>query len=131
MFLLLAVNAQSSEIDRLQVERSDGSLIDYYIRKNSPNARSNTILMVLQGSDCNSVVRNASVNDFKLAWPRADLLLIEKYGITSSLAYSKNEERKDCPTGYLKMDSLDQRISDILLVISAVDATATYDAKHI
>ena len=127
MFLLLAVNAHSSEIDRLQVGRTDGSLIDYYIKKNSPATRSNTILMVVQGSDCNSVVGNASVNDLRLAWPGADLLLIEKYGITSTLAYSKNDERKDCPTDYLKMDSLDQRVSDILLVISEVNASATYE----
>mgnify|MGYP000086870904 FL=1 len=127
VLLLLASNAQSSGIDRFQVERSDGSLIDYYIRNNSPAARSNTILMVVQGSDCNSVARNASVNDLKLAWPGADLLLIEKYGITSALTYSKNDEREDCPTDYLKMDSLDQRVSDILLVIKEVDTTGTYE----
>jgi len=127
MLLLFAVNAQSSETGRFQVERSDGSLIDYYIRENSPTARSNTILIVVQGSDCNSVARNASVNDLKLAWPGADLLLVEKYGITSALAYSKNDEREDCPTDYLKMDSLDQRVSDILLVIREVDATGTYE----
>ena len=127
MFLFFGVNVHASEIERLQVERSDGSLIYYYIKKNSLTARSNTILMVVQGSDCNSIAHNVSVNDLKLAWPGADLLLIEKYGITSALLYSENGERKDCPTSYLKMDSLDQRVSDILLVMSEVDRTAPYE----
>ena len=127
MSVSFTANAQLSEINKFEIARSDGSSIDYYIRKDAPIIHSNTILMVLQGSDCNSILHIDSVDDLKLAWPGADLLLIEKYAITSELAYSKNNERQDCPMDYLKTDSSDQRVSDIFQVIKEVDATGSYD----
>ena len=126
MFLSATVNAQLSAVDGHQLERSDGSSIDYYITKHSVDS-AKTLLLVVQGSDCNSVSRIPSVNQLKHAWPGADLLLIEKYGISSDLAYSKNVQREDCPSDYLKMDSLEQRVTDILQVIRQVEATGAYD----
>ena len=126
-FLLFAANADTNEIENFQVKRSDGSLIDYYIRKNSRTNISNTLLLVLQGSSCNSVAQIKSIDDVAVVWPDTNILLIEKYGITSTLTYSKGGERKDCPSEYLKMDSLDQRVSDVLQVIKNIQAMDSYE----
>ncbi len=126
LLLPLAANTYSGEIEKFQIKRSDNSLIDYYIQKNTSNSLSKTLLIIVQGSDCNSIMHNASINDLKAAWLGADLLLVEKYAITSALAYSKKEGREDCPADTLKMDSLEQRVSDILAVIKVVDSTSHY-----
>ena len=131
LIIPLAVNTHSGEIDQFQIKRSDDSLIDYYIQKNIADSQtkplSKTLLLIVQGSDCNSIVHNASINDLKAAWPEADLLLVEKYAITSALTYSTSNGREDCPADTIKMDSLEQRVSDILEVIKVTDSTGIYD----
>lgn len=137
--LLFSLNVQSGEINKFQIKRSDASLIDYYIKHNSTTSlttssvtsavtgRSNTILMVVQGSDCNSVIYNTKLDQLNLAWPEADLLLVEKYGITSALTYDKNNQRQDCPASYLKMDDLQQRAADILQVVEQIKTNNRYE----
>ncbi len=124
--LLLTPQAQSSETTHLQIQRVDGSSIDYSIRKKPGNIDSSVLLLVVQGSDCNSVQHNKAVSELALAWPEADLLLIEKYGITASLPYAKDEARVDCPASYLQMDSLEQRAIDILQVLNEVKDANNY-----
>jgi len=126
LFFIFTSSSQSIEDAERQLYRADGSSINFYIKKNLPGSHSNTLLIIVQGSDCNSVLHNRSVDDLKPAWPGADLLLVDKYGITPALPYNKNAERKDCPTTYLEMDSLEQRVSDILQVIKKIESTSSY-----
>ena len=123
--LLFSFQAHSSKTTDLRVQRIDGSSIDYSIRRNYDDI-AEVLLLVLQGSDCNSVQNNAAIFELQLAWPDADLLLIEKYAITASLPYSKDEARKDCPARYLQMDSLEQRSGDILQVLKKVQVANKY-----
>ncbi|MCJ8297522.1 MAG: prolyl oligopeptidase family serine peptidase [Pseudomonadales bacterium] len=118
--------ALSSEDTHFQIQRADGSSIDYSITHNSPKIAADVLLLIVQGSDCNSVLHKATIPQLKLAWPEAALLLNEKYGITAALPYSKDEERIDCPASYLQMDSLQQRASDILQVIEKLKAANSY-----
>ncbi|WP_434466664.1 alpha/beta hydrolase [Aeromonas dhakensis] len=105
--------------------RDDGSPISYYLIQHAHDT--NTLLLILQGSDCNSVLKIDSIlTDYKNAWPEANLLLIEKYGIDQGLKYSKDTERKDCPAQYLEKDSPAQRIADIKAVLDIVRKDGQY-----
>src|SRR5579862_5227967 len=54
---LPATPAASAEalLSPFPIERDDHSRIDYYLERRAPSARGGTLLVVLQGSDCNSV----------------------------------------------------------------------------
>ncbi|MFM5092076.1 alpha/beta hydrolase family protein [Aeromonas caviae] len=83
--------------------------------------------MILQGSDCNSVLKIESIlTEYKNVWPEADVLLIEKYGINRKLKYSKDAERKDCPAQYLEKDNPAQRVADINTVLDIVRKDGQY-----
>ncbi|MGS3182111.1 alpha/beta hydrolase family protein [Aeromonas dhakensis] len=99
--------------------RDDGSPISYYLAQHSHDT--DTLLLILQGSDCNSVLNIDSIlSDYKNVWPEADILLVEKYGIDSKLKYSTDPARKDCPAQYLEKDSPAQRVADIKTVLDII-----------
>ncbi|TNI17025.1 alpha/beta hydrolase family protein [Aeromonas dhakensis] len=107
------------------VSRDDGSPISYYLVQHAHDP--DTLLLILQGSDCNSVLNIDSIlADYKDVWPEADVLLIEKYGIDSNLKYSTDPVRKDCPAQYLEKDSPAQRVADIKVVLDTVRQGGQY-----
>lgn len=129
LLLLLPINVTAALPDpiALTAKRSDGSTISYYIYERSKGHQSQVLLLVLQGSDCNSVVRIKSIfSDYMNVWPEADLLLVEKYGIHQDLSYSPLAERKDCPHAYLEHDNPKQRVNDIDVVLNAIGKDHTY-----
>ena len=65
-------------------------------------------------------------NDLVRAWPQADLLTVEKYGIDDTLPYDKDPERPDCPAAYLEHDSPQQRASDLDAVLTELRRTQGY-----
>lgn len=105
--------------------RDDGSPISYYLVQHAHGA--DTLLLILQGSDCNSVLKIESIlTEYKNVWPEADVLLIEKYGINRKLKYSTDPARKDCPAQYLEKDSPAQRVADIKAVLDTVRKDGQY-----
>lgn len=127
-FLLLFITATTvyAELRDYSLTRSDGSNLHYYLSAGTkPNT--DTLLLILQGSDCNSVTRIDSIfTDYRNVWPEADLLLVEKYGIDRQLSYSSAGERQDCPQAYLKGDSPRQRVADIRQVLDKVINNGRY-----
>lgn len=86
-------------------------------------------MIVLQGSDCNSVTHDKFIYDvLRNAWPSADLLVVEKYGITADLAKSSSAERPDCPDLYIEKDSPTQRFDDLKRVTRKLLEHADYRA---
>ncbi|MDX7850894.1 alpha/beta hydrolase family protein [Aeromonas caviae] len=105
--------------------RDDSSHISYYLVPHSYDT--DTLLLILQGSDCNSVLKIDSIlTEYKNVWPEADVLLIEKYGINRKLKYSKDAERKDCTAQYLEKDNPAQRVADIKTVLDIVRKDGQY-----
>lgn len=105
--------------------RDDDSPISYYLVQHSHDT--DTLLLILQGSDCNSVLNIDSIlSDYKNVWPEADVLLIEKYGIDRNLKYSTDPARKDCPAQYLEKDNPAQRVADIKVVLDTVRKNGQY-----
>ncbi|RQM52181.1 alpha/beta hydrolase [Aeromonas caviae] len=107
------------------VSRDDGSFISYYLVQHPHDT--DTLLLILQGSDCNSVLKIESIlTEYKNVWPEADVLLIEKYGINRKLKYSTDPARKDCPAQYLEKDNPAQRVADINTVLDIVRKDGQY-----
>lgn len=107
--------------------RADGSSITYYLDARDPSKPSRILLVVLQGSDCNSVTEVKAIRQYLAkALPKADLLTVEKYGIDATLPYDADPERPDCPKPYLKHDSPAQRVDDLAAVIARLKQTRGY-----
>ncbi|MDX7714599.1 alpha/beta hydrolase family protein [Aeromonas caviae] len=125
LLLMLTCSISATEIMTRTVSRDDGSPISYYLVQHAHGA--DTLLLILQGSDCNSVLKIESIlTEYKNVWPEADVLLIEKYGINRKLKYSKDAERKDCPAQYLEKDNPAQRVADIKVVLDTVRKDGQY-----
>ncbi|WAF91398.1 alpha/beta hydrolase [Aeromonas hydrophila] len=125
LLLLLTFISNADDIITRTASRDDGSPISYYLVQHSHDA--DTLLLILQGSDCNSVLNIDSIlSDYKNVWPEADVLLIEKYGIDRKLKYSTDPARKDCPAQYLEKDSPAQRVTDIKTVLDTVRKDRQY-----
>ena len=127
LFLFLTFTSNAEEITTRTASRDDGSSISYYLAQHSHDA--DTLLLILQGSDCNSILNIDSIfTDYKNVWPEADVLLVEKYGIDNKLKYSADPEREDCPALYLERDNPAQRVADIKVVLDAVRKNGQYEA---
>lgn len=121
VFLVLFGLGSEASYAGSSIEREDGASISYYLEAASENNSSNTLFVFFQGSDCNSVKHNELIRQLSQAiWPSADLLLIEKPGITSSLSLESNPERPDCPGFYIENDSPEQRAKDANAVLDNV-----------
>lgn len=124
-FLFLTSSVNPQEIMTRTASRDNGSPISYYLVQHAHDT--DTLLLILQGSDCNSVLKIESIlTEYKNFWPEADVLLIEKYGINRKLKYSKDAERKDCPAQYLEKDNPAQRVADIKAVLDIVRKDGQY-----
>lgn len=112
------------------LSRPDGSLITYYLdiqQTTSSNTAATQLLLLIQGSSCNSVRRSDRINQrFARLIEEADVLTVEKYGIDAALSWSNNAEREDCPQEYLKHDRPKQRLADYQQVLNAVTAQKAY-----
>lgn len=125
LLLFLTFTSNAEDITTRTASRDDGSPISYYLAQHSHDA--DTLLLILQGSDCNSVLNIDSIlSDYKDVWPEADILLVEKYGINRKLKYSTGQARKNCPAQYLEKDSPAQRVADIKAVLDIVRKDGQY-----
>ncbi|WP_434526602.1 alpha/beta hydrolase family protein [Photorhabdus asymbiotica] len=97
-----------------QFFRHDGSEITYYLKQRGGK----NLLVLIQGSDCNSIANNKFVNEtFSNIYPDTDVLTVEKYGIDALLPWSDAGERSDCPKAYIKSDTPEQRVKDYIQII--------------
>ncbi|ENC9558324.1 alpha/beta hydrolase family protein [Aeromonas hydrophila] len=125
LLLFLTFTSNAEDITTRTASRDDGSPISYYLVQHTHDA--DTLLLILQGSDCNSVLNIDSILfDYKNVWPEADVLLLEKYGIDSKLKYNIDPARKDCPAQYLEKDNPAQRVADIKVVLDTVRKDGQY-----
>jgi pimeloyl-ACP methyl ester carboxylesterase len=113
-----------------QLARADGSLITYYLARRDPARQAEQLLLVLQGSDCNSVTRIRAIPQYlSHVLPGADVLTVEKYGIDANLPYVDEIGRPDCPAAYLRHDSLTQRAQDLEAVVA--DVLRAHRYRHV
>lgn len=120
--ILLPSFASYAEISTHLLARKDGSEISYYLDKRAEENQ--TLLVLMQGSDCNSIKNNMFIQETFGQWlPNSDVLMVEKYGITALLPYSQYEgERVDCPESYKRHDNPKQRTEDYEAVLDKLSS---------
>ena len=126
-FLLSACNLLNADgnSDDTSFKRKDGSSITYYLNSKS----SETLLVLIQGSDCNSVAHNTTINNhFSKLIAGADILTVEKYGITQQLTWNPSGDSAECPKSYYIHDSPKQRVQDYLQTIHALKQRNNYQS---
>jgi len=110
----LPAAAQPPAPAALALERPDGSRIGYYLERRRARGRE-PLLLMLQGSGCDSVTRNA-----RLPWmaarlaPRHAVLTIDKYGV------APDADGATCSAEHWRGNTLQQRVQDALQVVAAL-----------
>jgi pimeloyl-ACP methyl ester carboxylesterase len=115
--------AESSALVHYAVPRLDGTEISYYLAPNTGDKKQ-SILLILHGSDCNSIANHPRIRRFERVATDAVALYVDKYGITTELQWSESDDRNDCPDAYLERNTLNQRVLDILRVVGELRQTA-------
>ena len=112
-----------------ELARADGSTIHYYVQPAiAPQEGVHELLLIVQGSDCNSVAHKKVVwETLAKARPQAQVLAVEKYALTAALPDSDESERNDCPTDYIQRDSPQQRVADLDAVLKQLQSQTRYD----
>jgi len=126
LFISENVFSQTITTNPINLEREDGSLITYYLETRNDSKYSKSLFVLFQGSDYNSVRNNPNIQKIKNVLPDADMLSIEKYGITDALPFSL-EIRDSIPKEYLDFDNPLQRVSDANTVISSLMKNYRYE----
>ena len=126
LFTIEYVFPQTITTSPLRLEREDGSLITYYLETRNDEKHSKNLFILFQGSDYNSVRNNPNFNKIKTILPNADILTIEKYGITDVLQYS-NDFRDSIPKEYLDFDNPIQRVADANTVVESLMKNFHYE----
>ncbi|MDM3740814.1 alpha/beta hydrolase [Proteus mirabilis] len=110
-----------SIINNIKLRRNKHTYLDKQAEHNK------TLLVLMQGSDCNSIKNNTFIQETFGRWlPSSDVLMVEKYGITAQLTYSDdNGEREDCPKNYKLHDNPSQRLADYLAVLDKLSPNYT------
>ena len=120
LFAIQDVFAEEGE----RLTRADGSEITFYLDQKG----SGHLLVLMQGSDCNSVAHSKVINDrFATVIDDADVLTVEKYGLTRSVSWNGSGDSPQCPASYFEHDSPQQRADDYLQVMSWLDDQFHYD----
>ena len=95
-FLLFAIQYGFAE-EGVPLMRPDGSTITFYLDKKGGRH----LLVLMQGSDCNSVVHSKVINDrFAAVIGDADVLTVEKYALTRSVPWNGSGDSPECPASY-------------------------------
>ncbi|MHC3922941.1 MULTISPECIES: prolyl oligopeptidase family serine peptidase [Alcaligenes] len=112
-----------------ELARADGSTIHYYVQPAiAPQEDVQELLLIVQGSDCNSVAHKKVVwETLAKARPQAQVLAVEKYALTAALPDSDDPERSDCPTDYIQRDQPQQRVADLDAVLKQLQSQTRYD----
>lgn len=126
LFIIECDFSQTITTNPIRLERENGSLITYYLETRNDGKHSNSLFVLFQGSDCNSVRNNLNINKIKTILLNADILTIEKYGITEALPYS-HDIRDSVPKEYLDFDNPVQRVSDANTVVSSLMKNFNYE----
>lgn len=110
-------------LSQYTLTRFDGSDIRYYLGRRGIT-KPQPLLVIMQGSDCNSVVNNPRIKEIAAVAPTAAVLLVEKYAITADLPFSNQGTRSDCPDTYIKNNVPEQRVMDYARIVAALRISA-------
>lgn len=111
LFLLIGV----AGAEPLYLERPDGSFITYYL--DQPEEGDFPLVVYLQGSECLRVSHKYGPQIEQLVESGVGVLRVEKPGLNASVRIG------DCPQEYLRLNTPQRRVLDLLLVLAHLRAS--------
>jgi len=109
LFLLVLVLSSLAWAERGQVERADGTRIVFYF--DAPSAERYPVAVILQGSECLRVSDKYTNLVSRLMGRGVAVLRVEKPGLSEQTPIG------DCPEEYLRLNTPDRRVLDLLAVL--------------
>lgn len=100
-----------------QTPRPDGSLIDWSLDRRAGGAKQG-LLLLAQGSGCESVLDNANIERGKGLLPDFAVLTVEKYGVAP---HSKPTGPEACSPAFYAHHTISQRVEDYQRVLAVVE----------
>ncbi len=122
LFISFSVTGNASTFAEFTATRLNDSKIQFYLTRPSTSSKV-PLLIVLQGSACNSVFKSAQ--DFG---PTADQVQVARLDLEK---YGLNKSTKSCPQEYLENNTIDQRIADYLRVMQILQRDAAWWNKQV
>ena len=112
------------EMQTLKIDKKE---IHYYLLKSQSNS-SKELLVLIQGSDCKSVVNNQNmIKNFRAVLPNSDVLLVEKTGLNAQIGQNGEEVSEDeCPVEYMRNDSYFERVDNYIAVLNQLKPQYQY-----
>ncbi|MEX6038682.1 hypothetical protein [Providencia hangzhouensis] len=101
----------------MQTMHFAGKDINYYLIQKQAK-KSKDLLVLLQGSDCKSVINKPNMlKNFGVVFPHNDILLVEKTGLNSQVGVNGEEASEECPVDYMSKDSPLERANNYVTVL--------------
>lgn len=127
LFIMMIVSTESYAASTRSIERADGSRIEYHL-DNFDTKSSKGILLMLQGSGCESVIkRDWLTSDPPKLAPELAVLSIEKYGV--SLEQANSGAVDGCSKDYWRNNTLNRRVLDAVQVIAKMRTETWWNGK--
>jgi len=96
------------------LKRQGGQDIDWYLDRQVPSGPRQGLLVIAQGSGCDSVANNANVRAAKSLRPDFAVVTVEKYGVTPGAVPNGPQ---DCTPVFWAHHTVSQRVEDYRAVI--------------
>ncbi|OTA18823.1 hypothetical protein Xbed_02940 [Xenorhabdus beddingii] len=119
VFVLTPISLQAvAEQVSYSLQGNDGKDIIYYLISRD-GTHYKDLLVLIQGSDCKSVINNRTmIENFGATFPDNDILLVEKSGLDRRIGKNGVEpDELTCPQEYMQGDSPSKRVKDYLAVL--------------
>ncbi|MDO5643843.1 MAG: alpha/beta hydrolase, partial [Paracoccus sp. (in: a-proteobacteria)] len=115
LMLALSPIVALAEPQRFETPRSDGSVIHWTLDRPEADQAAG-ILLLAQGSGCQSVERNANLALTRAAFPSFAALMVEKYGVAPGDDPANDHE--DCSETFRHHHTITQRVEDVAAVLA-------------
>ena len=116
-FIALCSITSSAASDLPAIHRKDGTLIHWYLDRNV-SVPQQGIIILAQGSGCQSVVHNENIRIAKAMLPEFAALTVDKYGVNPGDSSSSMD---DCSAVYFAHHTISQRVEDYVTVLRRLE----------
>jgi alpha-beta hydrolase superfamily lysophospholipase len=107
------------------VKRPDGSAIDWYLDRQTASPKQG-ILVLAQGSGCNSVTLSHNIETAKHLLPDFAVITVDKYGVRPG---DDPKPTEDCSKTFYRHHTISQRVADYRQVIARAETLPWWNGQ--
>lgn len=118
--------ADTKAFETPRLPRTDGGPIHWYLDRPAGSAKVG-LLVIAQGSGCQSVTQSENLAAIRLAFPEFATLMVEKHGVTTK--DRPEDDHMDCSASFREHHTVSQRLSDYRQVIEGLRGAEWWDGQ--